>query len=98
MTGRVTADLRCSFEEVCGRFDVSLDDSSPTAPCPPAGHLPTKGRTRPMSIRRGGDVTEDDLFCAGEVARLVGGDQGTTWGALLVTVVRRRVVGLHSTW
>lgn len=25
MTERVTADLRSSFEEVCGRFDVTLD-------------------------------------------------------------------------
>ena len=25
MTDRVSADLRSSFEEVCGRFDVSLD-------------------------------------------------------------------------
>lgn len=25
MTGRVAADLRASFEEVCGRFDASLD-------------------------------------------------------------------------
>ena len=25
MTGRVSADLRSSFEEVCGRFDVTLD-------------------------------------------------------------------------
>jgi len=30
MADRVAADLR-SFEEVCGRFDVSLDDSRPTA-------------------------------------------------------------------
>jgi len=33
MADRVAADLR-SFEEVWGRFDVSLDDSRPTATKP----------------------------------------------------------------
>jgi len=92
MTDQVAADLR-SFEEVCGRFDGSHDDSRPTAPCPPSGHLPTKGRTLPMSIRRGGDVTEDELVEECEGARLGRGDQGTTWGPLLVAVGCCRVVG-----
>jgi len=65
MADRVASDLRSSRSVAGSMSPLTIRDRR--RPCPLAGHLPTQGRTRAMSIRRGGDVTEDDLVAEGEV-------------------------------
>ena len=92
MTDRVNADLRSSFEEVCGRFDVSLDAFETDRD---HAHLLV---TYPPKVALSRLVMSLKTISSMRVRAhdLAGSDQGTSGGPLLVAVVRRGVMRRNS--